>query len=624
MTKDQLLNDTKEYEYISFDLFDTLMFRTFEKPENVFEAVEYLYNKQSNCQKIENFKKKRHNVEVELRDEYGEKEITIDKIYEMLPYEKSVSGNLEELEKKIEIQNCVPNVPMIEFLCECENRNQKIIITTDMYLDENTIKEILKKIGVNEYVLFLSSKYGTTKKVGKLYERVLDELKIQKKQIVHIGDNLLSDLINPEKYGIKSFKRIKKKNNCHFYQFGNRDIAWNHFNRMCVEKARNINDDEFRLGYNVIGPVIVEFCKWIYKQKKENNAHKIMFVSREGYLIYEIFKSMYPEFLSDIEYVHLNKNILRFPALYIEASPKQFLKTIPNRNEYTMEELLNDLFIDDKVQFMNSFNTNFKLDDKLKKQDILNGKYDEIFERIFYELRGKIKRQHDLFIEYINNLNIQNKNVLLVNNSINGNGQLMLESILNNNCFKTKIIGLQFVASRKCKKALENRYKAWITGNNKIKSRFYTVEFNRYALMFEHLMFSPSGTAMYFEKEADKIEIICHEQGKEKNNNYTINNIQRYALQYEKDSRLYGIYDLGWKSIQLLRKLYKYPYLQDINILKNIYDSDSEGEKKMIYAMQWKQALKKNMVRKKIYNVYIDCYDALKTIISLFKEKIDK
>lgn len=621
MTKEQLLNDTKKYKYISFDLFDTLMFRTFQEPDDVFEAVEYQYNSQNGNKKIKNFKKIRHDTEVALRNKYGEKEITIDEIYELLPFDKLIRNSLQELEKKIEIQNCVPNVAMIDFLYTCQKREQKIIITTDMYLDNMTIMEILKKIGVQNYRLYLSSQYGTTKKVGKLYEIVLNDLKIQNNEIAHIGDNRVSDILNSKKYGIKAFERIKEENEIMYYRLRNDIISSNHFNTMCIEKGRSVKDREFRLGYNVVGPLVVEFCKWTYKKKLENNIEKILFVSREGYLIYEVFKKMYPDMSKDIEYVHVNKNILRFPFLYMDTSCKQFLKTIPNRNEYTVEEILNDFFIDDKIRFMELTDIKLKLDDKIKKQGILSGQYDEIFEKIFNALKDEFKQQYELFAQYIRSLNVENKKIFLVNNSINGNGQIMLETLLEALEYRTKITGIQFVASRKCKEILDGRYMTWITCEKGIKNRYYAMEFNRYALLLEHLMFASTGTALYFENKYDEVRVVFHRQGKEENNNYLINNIQKYALQYAHDGKDYGEYELGRKSIELIRQLFRYPYSKDIDILNKIYDCDADGEKKLIDAMNWKQAYENKKSKHKLLNICDDCYDYTKAIVSLIKEK---
>ena len=69
--------DLENYEIISFDIFDTLIIRYVEKPEDIFSIIEY------RIKDAIDFKNKRINAEKIARRKF-EREITIDDIYSEL------------------------------------------------------------------------------------------------------------------------------------------------------------------------------------------------------------------------------------------------------------------------------------------------------------------------------------------------------------------------------------------------------------------------------------------------------------------------------------------------------------------------------------------------------------
>ena len=207
-----------DFEYVSFDIFDTLLFRTVLSPEDVFDIVQYRYNEKHD-NKIRNFKETRTRYEIKLRDSDKNREITLEKIYNSLPYTEEIKKELCYLEKNTEINNCIPNMPMLELMQKCSEYNKKIIIVSDMYLDRDTIEKMLRKIGITcRYRLFLSSEEGVTKKSGRLFPKVIDILGVKSSDIIHIGDNEYSDIKMAEKAGIKAETRLICTQDIDLYQ----------------------------------------------------------------------------------------------------------------------------------------------------------------------------------------------------------------------------------------------------------------------------------------------------------------------------------------------------------------------------------------------------------------------
>lgn len=97
-------------------------------------------------------------------------------------------------------------------------RGENVIITTDMYLDRNTISQILSGIGIIEYTLFLSSETGYTKQTGNLFNYIISNLNIQNSELVHIGDNKRSDYDNAIAKGINAIWLPDKKNPLRYWK----------------------------------------------------------------------------------------------------------------------------------------------------------------------------------------------------------------------------------------------------------------------------------------------------------------------------------------------------------------------------------------------------------------------
>lgn len=609
-----------DFEYVSFDIFDTLLFRTVLSPEDVFDIVQYRYNEKHD-NKIRNFKETRTRYEIKLRDSDKNREITLEKIYNSLPYTEEIKKELCYLEKNTEINNCIPNMPMLELMQKCSEYNKKIIIVSDMYLDRDTIEKMLRKIGITcRYRLFLSSEEGVAKKSGRLFPKVIDILGVKSSDIIHIGDNEYSDIKMAEKAGIKAETRLICTQDIDLYQRRNNTIKYNHLNAIFKNEYRGEDVSEYRIGYTVVGPLLYAFCDWFHEQKTRNNYEKVFFVSREGYLIEKIYKEMFP--YDTTQYIYLNKNLLRFPLLNAECSMTNLINTLPMKDTYSIIELLNALGVGNNETYYKKFSDV----NMISRKDILDGKYDAAFKEVFDDVKEELKKQNEYLLGYLKQEGFFEGRIFLVNNSINGNGQIMIQKILQKNNISVDISGVQFVKSRKCREALQDKCISWISDSN--LSGRYTMKFNRYALLLEHFMFEPSGTAVRFDRDIDgKYLVICASQQEESNNNALIQNIQANAIRFVHDYKRTVPLKLSLKTIKAFDNLFRKPKNQDINLLKNIYDVDYDGSNLLYLKMNWKQIQYKeenNLIRLFFQNLYEEMFDELKACVSVIKRKVNE
>lgn len=568
-----------KYEYVSFDIFDTLIFRTVRTPEDIFDIVQMQYELEGG--RFQEFRRKRIIAEREARTKYYPKEIKIDQIYEMLEADPNTKASLMKLEKKTEIENCVPNLPMIQLAHKLSKKKKHIIIITDMYLDRDTLVAILNKINMPYEKLYISSEIGLTKVVGNIFPYVLTDLAIQGKQMIHTGDNLVADLKNPQKYGIMSVERILISNDFNGYAtYDKKNIApmQSHFVSFVKEFYRLNKSDEsiFRVGFEIIGPLLYEFCRWLHTQKEQHQLDKLLFVAREGYLIMKCYQKMYPNDICD--YTRLNRNLLRIPQLKKDILAEQLLDTIPQFHTFRWKDILSYLNLDDMMVKNETIFSEKTLESFVSLTDIKAGKYQKYFDLLWPYLEPQITFQKACLKKYMCEQGFFNQKIGLVNNSMNGTGQKLINDFLTEAGCKSRVMGLQFVRTNRCKKNLGENCLGWLDDQNV----YIQSDFSANALLFEHLLFEQTGTALLFGKNKKGIIVRCETQRKEILNAKVVTDIQKFVLKFIDNYSRYPDISRKQDAIDLYMEFLRFPKGSDAQLLGNLYDDDVCGDHRLV------------------------------------------
>ena len=286
---DAVIEKIKPFDVISFDIFDTALYRNVDTPTDIFDLVGLRIG-------IPDFKAKRIKAESLAREykfsECGSREVTLDEIYSIL--NKKFSINVDKgFEEEIELENinCDPYAKKIYDFAISENK--KIIFTSDMYLSKELISSMLNKCGYISYDnLFISNQYLKNKGVGDLFEVVRN--RYSNKKIIHLGDNINGDVKNPPKYGIESIHipPIKFK-----YKENNLDGIIGSIYRSTIQSKLNNGLNKFNLqyehGYRVGGILCYGFCSYIDKIAEENKIDRIIFCARDCEIVWKCYKSYF-------------------------------------------------------------------------------------------------------------------------------------------------------------------------------------------------------------------------------------------------------------------------------------------------------------------------------------------
>ena len=192
--------DLLKDKVVSFDIFDTLILRKCEKPSDVFNIME-----QRSYQRIgvnlTGFAKKRKQSERMARAIKKDSEITLDEIYCYMPeYSTKVSREvLKEFEIETEMSECIANREMLNLYNRLIENGTKVFLISDMYLSKRDVEKILNNCGIVGYQkLYVSSDSKMTKSSGKLFGQVVTDNNLEKKNMIHIGDNPKGDFFVPK------------------------------------------------------------------------------------------------------------------------------------------------------------------------------------------------------------------------------------------------------------------------------------------------------------------------------------------------------------------------------------------------------------------------------------------
>lgn len=299
----KIVSGINKNKIVSFDVFDTLLIRGCTNPTDIFYYIETNYAFPGYAKRrIVAEKKARKNLkEVTLRDIYEQDE-------ELVPF--------LEIEKLTEKENIRLNSEIYELYQYALKNAKSVIITTDIYFDKQFMIDLLYENGVKGFAdIFVSCEYRATKKEGELFDILMSSLEIGKDDLIHIGDNPISDCQSPQKRSIKSFCIKKCEDiflNHYDYRIKNTN-TWTGsvFVKLCAIRNRMDYDNYWhKLGFELMGPVCFGYSSWIKKKIEELNAKDISvcFVARDGYLLKKTFEYLWGG-ANETKYVYAPRNV---------------------------------------------------------------------------------------------------------------------------------------------------------------------------------------------------------------------------------------------------------------------------------------------------------------------------
>ena len=568
-----------KYDCYSFDVFDTLLYRTLDEKE-IFNIVEEKLLKIN--KKYKNFATLRIKNQYELQKRKNVVETTIDEIYDCFnnysDEEKQIALNMEiETEK----ENLIPNLVLKKMIDDLLEQGKKIIIISDMYFNDEIISDLLKYFGFKFDYIFVSSDYQCRKSNGKMYKLVLNKIKVNKKRMIHIGDNKVSDYLMCKIKGIDSFL-WKKGNRNHtevLKKLGNKNYD-NLYNFINKKKGLNFYSE---IGYKYFGPVLYGFCNWIMNEKKEKKLDQICFLSRDGQIVSKAFSIIYEV---NYPYFLASRRTLTVPLLENISSNQDILDIIPyiKRNE-SISSFFKKVGIDN-VELKN--NMEKKYGSNIQREFLLSEKGKEFFSDIKDYIKENSKIEKKAARNYIEK-NLKKGRIGLVDIGWYGTMQKSIDKICNMFDLNYSFYGLYFglLDKRNSDNNLEAdgfiyNYKE----NNNMYNPAYIYGFNG---LIELIFTADHPSARKYVMNGNKCTCILEENVGEYSE--FVKEVQKGALDFISDFKKSNInFILGKESFKPLEDLLLNPTLPECYLLGNLKFYDAYFEK-IIQFDGWKKFL---------------------------------
>lgn len=294
---EDFIDRLSKYDIISFDIFDTLIFRPFTEPADLF----YFLGERLG---ILDFKHIRMELEAKSRVECYKKhqhyEVNFADIWKCIEQETGVPAKQGmEQELSLEKEFCYANPYMLTVFRELKKLGKKVIAVSDMYLPEKFLADLLMKKGYHGIeAVYVSCEYGKSKGNGKLFDLVKRDFP-DAISAVHIGDNEHSDVEMPKKHGFASVYYPNANKMALSYRPYDMSPVIGGAYRGIVDNylyhGLNQYSMEYEYGFVYGGLFVLGYCHFVHEYKKQNGIDKILFLSRDGDILKQVYEKLYPE-----------------------------------------------------------------------------------------------------------------------------------------------------------------------------------------------------------------------------------------------------------------------------------------------------------------------------------------
>ena len=333
------LTDNKNITIISLDIFDTLLFRTVKKPDSVFEIIgkkaisrgileNHMDPMTYKYIRIEGEKRAR-NKKLQLS---GTEEVELSDIMACLPVDKQTADVLHALELETEQELCYLNPDIPELFRYLQNHPEyKVILVSDMYLSKKQIIGLLTASGIETdwfTDIFISSELQKNKKEGEIYRFITDHYKCHPEEILHIGDNYMSDVVNAKFCGLYAIYydviSSDKYMDLQMEQLKYGSLSPELYALRCyVSRQADGFDPEhrawFEIGARIFAPLLTGFAEWVLDEAEQEEITHIFPLMREGYIISLFLEqaARYRNSSFHIEPLYVSRKALFVPGLHI-------------------------------------------------------------------------------------------------------------------------------------------------------------------------------------------------------------------------------------------------------------------------------------------------------------------
>ena len=332
---DSVIAKLAGYQYVSFDIFDTLLHRDVIKPSDVFHLMEQEIHRHNDFD-VPDFAMKRIEAERLARIK-SRTEVTLNDIYDSFQ-DKTVLANkerLKQMEENIEMVVSCPDERTKRIYQWCIKNHKTVYLISDMYLPKAFIEKLLEKGGFLHYKHLYVSNACKCRKAqnGALFTFVCEKEGIRPEQLIHIGDSRQNDEENAKRVGCSAILFRPERKTKWFPKYSKLSVIkekqMNVLRAFCSNRPEHLADPFLSFGYEGLGPLLFGFSKWLHAQLIKKGIQHVFFFSRDGLIMKKAFDMLYPNSEIKTEYLLVSRRSLRVPQLWIDMSYEKVIDSLP-------------------------------------------------------------------------------------------------------------------------------------------------------------------------------------------------------------------------------------------------------------------------------------------------------
>lgn len=312
-----------EADIVSFDIFDTLVTRGFLTPEGARQYLAHVVEREFS---IGGFGQIRSVAEKRARERAVVGDPGLEEIYavlpELLPGNAPPPSKLMALELAIEARQLRPRHAMVSVMRDLIDKGKRVVAVSDMYLGQRHLEQVIPS-GVLRGLqgIHVSCETGLRKDTGEAWCAMPVSMGVDAARWLHVGDNEHSDVLLPQRMGflppvhvlrpavlleaVPALRELARPagGSTNWSEQLTLGLLANRFADIADRTPEAFSatirlSDPCTVGYTVFGPLVLDYLAWLARGSLARDARKILFLSREGYLLeqaFQLLKAAAPE-----------------------------------------------------------------------------------------------------------------------------------------------------------------------------------------------------------------------------------------------------------------------------------------------------------------------------------------
>lgn len=405
-------------ELISFDIFDTLLFRKTNTPETVFDLIGRHFG-------IHGFRKLRMDEQNEASRrawaacQYPHADM--DQIYEVLSEHTEIPVNwaeVKEFEIQMERDALIANREMLEIFQYVKEQGKRVVATSDMYLFASQLKMFLEDNGFTGFdTIYCSADEHKAKFNRELFELVAQKEQVPYEKILHIGDKQRDDGDYPASYGIQTFVYQRDADMEKVSRAGSSDID-NGVYKILYDSRKGF---WYNLGVEVGGPLYMGLYQFLLK-KQQQSQKKIYFLSRDGYNMHQLFRNIGHD---NVEYVYTSRRALMLASI-TELNERDIRTLPPYTTGQTVGEILDYLCIE-RTRIQHLDKAGFSSFDDIVETEAQMETFRQIYVLNRDVVLAQCRKEREAAIRYFNSIGFFDADAICFDCGWQGSSQEILE-----------------------------------------------------------------------------------------------------------------------------------------------------------------------------------------------------